>query len=220
MRAGARQGRLRRCRSYQARRAAGSGVLDADGGSGRKAGMGGTNRQGNGAKGAASLTGRKPESEGRTSRHEHGSRMSNSASAMRGGFRAVGVAASKLAVTDCRQARQRDPCSPKDRMGGDRRPGMGGGCLADRAWPRRGLEAARRVGRRTRIAASRAAADRAPQFVFWSPGRRPPGARARAVAACCCIERAAHPTIGAKRGKSARSTARRGHRPGASHRPR
>jgi hypothetical protein len=60
--------------------------------------MGGTNRQGENAKGAASLTGRKPESEGRSSRRDYGSRMLDSASEMRGGFRAVGVAASKLAV--------------------------------------------------------------------------------------------------------------------------
>jgi hypothetical protein len=52
--------------------------------------MGGTNPQGNGAKAAASLTGRESKSEGR-------SRTPDSASTTRGGFRAVGVAASKLA---------------------------------------------------------------------------------------------------------------------------
>jgi hypothetical protein len=60
--------------------------------------MGGTNRQGNTAKGASSLTGGKPESEGRASRREHGSRMPEKASAARGGVRAVGVAVSKLAA--------------------------------------------------------------------------------------------------------------------------
>jgi hypothetical protein len=60
--------------------------------------MGGTNRQRNAAKSDPSLAGPARESERRTSRREHGSRVPGNASAMRGGFRAVGVAASKLAA--------------------------------------------------------------------------------------------------------------------------
>src|SRR5262249_54038319 len=91
--AGARHGRFRRWRSYQASRAAGSGVFACGERLTRIDCMGETNRR----RGAASLPLPAPASEPPPERRQRGSRISDGASEMRGGFRALGVAASKLA---------------------------------------------------------------------------------------------------------------------------
>ncbi len=175
---GARHGRSRRWRSYQASSSAGSGAPCGGGDWDRSDDMSAAKRR-------RSLAG--PEAEGER-RH---------------GFRAVGLAVSKLAAPIVGQARRRDSRAAQGGLGGDRRRRMERCRMAGGTRPRRRAEAAHRTRRGARAAAPLAAADRTRQPLFRPPCGDAPGSRARELAAGAAARPAA--AASARRGRGARA---------------